>query len=217
MAELRAIFFDFDGLMLDTEYACFAGWQAVFQGQGSEYRLEEFQQIVGTDQNPRALLEERAGRKLDWDTIENERREIETKFGLDLEIKPGVLELLKEARSNNWICAVVSSSPYYWIKSNLDRCDAMHYFDGFICRGDAPKAKPSPDLYLEALRQFNLGGDETVALEDSHNGSLASKRAGIWSVAIPNDITRAMDFSHCDLITESVEDLSYEILVERFK
>ncbi|MDA0345920.1 MAG: HAD-IA family hydrolase [Verrucomicrobia bacterium] len=216
MSKLRAIFFDFDGLMLDTEYACFAGWQAVFQSHGFEYRLEEFQRIIGTDENPRALLEERVGCSLDWEKIEPERREVETKFGLDMAIKPGVMELVHDARTRGWICAVVSSSPHYWIRGHLERCEVIEHFDGFICRGDAPKAKPAPDLYLEALRQFNLTGSETVALEDSHNGSLAAKRAGIWCVAVPNDITRSMDFSHSDLITEKLEELTLDSLVQRF-
>jgi HAD superfamily hydrolase (TIGR01509 family) len=200
MPKLRAIFFDFD----------------VFKSSGFEYRLEEFQQIVGTDKNPRALLEERVGRSLDWEKIEPERREVETKLGLDMKIKPGVMELVHDARSRGWICAVVSSSPHYWIRGHLERCEVIEHFDGFICRGDAPNAKPAPDLYLEALRQFNLIGSETVALEDSHNGSLAAKHAGIWCVAVPNDITRSMDFSHADLVTENLEELTLNSLDQRF-
>ena len=74
MEKLKAVFVDFDGLMLDTEVACFAGWQFAFKMHGLEYRLEEFQQIVGTDQSPRPLLEERAGEPIDWSDVDPKRR-----------------------------------------------------------------------------------------------------------------------------------------------
>ena len=215
MAELRAILFDFDGLILDTEVACFGGWRWAFEQQGLEYTLEDFQSIVGTDQNPRTLFEERLGGSVDWETINPKRREYERKLGLEMEIKPGVIALLEEAIARGWRRAIVSSSPDHWVKPHLEKRGALHYFDDFICHGDAPKAKPAPDLYLEALKRLDLQPAETVALEDSYNGSLAAKRAGLWCVAIPNEITRGMDFSHTDYVTEDMESLSLDRLVEK--
>jgi HAD superfamily hydrolase (TIGR01509 family) len=216
MGNLKAVFFDFDGLILDTENACYAGWKIVFDWHGFDYPLMEFQRIVGTDSSPKQLLETWVGRSLDWASIDPERRKVENEFGRDMEIKPGVMELLLDARARGWKCAVVSSSPHHWVRGHLERRDAHNYFDGFICREDAALAKPAPDLYLEALRRLNLTGKETIALEDSHNGSLAAKRAGLWCVAVPNDITRSMDFSHADLVTENLAELRLDALSEMF-
>lgn len=216
MAELRAILFDFDGLILDTETACYGGWRWVFEKHGLKYPLEEFQTIVGTDSSPRALFEEKLGRSADWETINPERREYERTLGREMEINPGVVELLEEATVRNWRRAIVSSSPDHWVKPHLESRGVLHHFEDFICHGDAPKAKPAPDLYLEALRRLNVQASETVALEDSFNGSLAAKRAGLWCVAVPNAITRSMDFSHADHVTEQLDELSLSTLVEKF-
>ncbi len=216
MAVLRALLFDFDGLMLDTENACFGGWKWVFETHGLDYQLEEFQQIVGTDKSPRPLLEERLGAIPDWESVDVERREYERQLGCDMEIKPGVMELLSEAFSRGWKRAVVSSSPRHWVHPHLERRGVSHLFEDFICHGDAPRAKPAPDLYVEALRRLDVTGAESVALEDSYNGALAAKTAGIWCVAVPNDITRSMDFSHADLVTEDLSGLNLDVLSRRF-
>lgn len=217
MAVLRALLFDFDGLMLDTENACYGGWKWVFEKHGFDYLLEEFQQIVGTDETPRPLLEERLGAVPDWESVDVERREYERELGRDMEIKPGVMGLLSEACSKGWKRAVVSSSPRHWVHPHLERRGVSHLFEDFICHGDAPRAKPAPDLYLEALRRLDVNGPESVALEDSYNGALAAKAAGIWCVAVPNDITRSMDFSHADLVTEDLAGLTLDGLNERFR
>lgn len=216
MAVLRAILFDFDGLMLDTESACYGGWKWVFEKHGFDYALEEFQQIVGTDKTPRPLLEERLGAVPNWETVDLERREYELELGRHMEIKPGVMDLLSEACSRGWKRAVVSSSPRHWVHPHLERRGVSHLFEDFICHGDAAKAKPAPDLYLEALRRLNVNGAESVALEDSYNGALAAKTAGIWCVAVPNDITRSMDFSHADLVTEDLPGLNLNLLSRKF-
>lgn len=215
MANACALLFDFDGLILDTEVACYGGWRWTFEKHGLEYSLAEFQDIVGTDESPRSLFEERVGGiPVDWDLIDPERREYERRLGRDMEIKPGVLELLKEATEKGWRRAVVSSSPDHWVRSHLERRGALDLFEDLICMGDAPKAKPAPDLYLEALFRLGVDASQTVALEDSYNGSLAAKRAGIWCVAIPNAITRGMDFSHADLVMESVAEIKLDSLIK---
>ena len=214
MENLKAIFVDFDGLMLDTEVACFAGWRFAFEMHGLEYRLEEFQQIVGTDQSPRPLLEERLGEPVDWVKVDPKRRAHEMELGKSMELKAGVLELLEKARSRGLKLAVVSSSPHSWVDSHLERRGVMHFFDTVVCCDDAARAKPAPDLYLEALKRFGLSAQDAIAFEDSHNGSLAAKRAGLWCVAVPNEITQCTDFSHADLVVDSLEEVHLDGLLK---
>lgn len=208
MEKLKAVFVDFDGLMLDTEVACFAGWQFAFKMHGLEYGLEEFQQIVGTDQSPRPLLEERAGRPIDWGDVDPKRRAHELELGNCLELKDGVVRLLDSAKTLGLKLAVVSSSPHDWVDPHLEKRGVLDLFDAIVCHEDADRAKPAPDLYLEGLKQFGFSGHEVVAFEDSHNGSLAAKRAGLWCVAVPNEITEGTDFSHADCIVGSLNDVS---------
>lgn len=212
MPNLRAVFFDFDGLILDTEDACYAAWNSVFQEHGVEYKLEEFQSIVGTAGDPRPLLEQKVRRALDWSAIDPDRRARETELGRTMKIKPGVLALADRARALGWKCAIVSSSPHDWVRGHLERRGALDRFDDFICRGDVDRVKPAPDLYREAVCRCGINPSEAVTFEDSHHGAVSAKAAGIWCVAVPNDITRTMDFSPAHLLVESLEDINLDTL-----
>lgn len=77
------------------------------------------------------------------------------------------------------------------------------------------RAKPAPDLYLQALNRFGLRGDGDSAFEDFHNGSIAAKRVGFWCMAIPNEITDGMDFSHTDMVPDSLSDFRLDELNHR--
>ncbi len=207
MTKLRALFFDFDGLILDTEAACYASWQALFREHGHEYALADFQRIVGTSDgahDPRLILDGLVGRRLDWTALDTRRRGIEDAFGASLVVKPGVRPLLEAARAAGIALAVVSSSPHAWVGGHLARHGLAADLPLRVCAEDAPRGKPAPDLYLEALRRTGVPATATLALEDSHNGSLAAKRAGLWCAAVPHAITASQDFSHCDLRLETL-------------
>jgi beta-phosphoglucomutase-like phosphatase (HAD superfamily) len=81
--------------------------------------------------------------------------------------------------------------------------------------GDTERCKPSPALYLEALELLGVEAAGAVAIEDSPNGIAAARAAGIFCVAFPNDVTSALDFSHADLVLESLEDVPLDDLLAR--
>lgn len=219
MPTLRAIILDFDGLILETEGACFASWQEVFAAHGHRYELAEYLKIVGTHHgvwDPRAVLDRLCGGALDWARLEPGRRARELELGSALTVQPGVEELLRGARARGLRAAVASSSSHEWVDAHLERKGLRGYFDTTVCRGDAPEVKPAPDLYLEALRRLGVEARETVAFEDSHNGSLAAKRAGLWCVAVPTPVTATQDFSHVDLLVPTLAGLDLDTLLVRF-
>jgi putative hydrolase of the HAD superfamily len=76
--------------------------------------------------------------------------------------------------------------------------------------------KPAPDLYKLVLGRFGLRGHEAIAFEDSHTGSLAAKRANLWTVAAPNVSTAHHDFAHADLQVASLADVTLDQLMARF-
>src|SRR5581483_4526851 len=88
-----------------------------------------------------------------------------------------------------------------------------------ICTADRDpaRAKPAPVLYLEALEQLDVTADQAVAFEDSPNGVLAAKAAGIFCVAVPNEVTRdlGLDDAGADIVLESLADLPPESLFRR--
>ncbi len=84
------------------------------------------------------------------------------------------------------------------------------------CREDVRAPKPEPDLYRRVLEHFGIRPREAVAFEDSHTGTLAASRAGVWVVAVPNESTGHHDFGHVDLLVSSLADCRAEGLMARF-
>jgi HAD superfamily hydrolase (TIGR01509 family) len=207
MPTLRAALLDFDGLILDTESAGFEALRRVFAAHGATYTLADYLQIVGTHnfvRDPLQLLETSIGRSVDRAAFAAACREQETELHRHLVVLPGVTDLLAAARARGWKLGVVSSSSHQWVDGLLRQHGLFEHFDTIVCSGDAPRVKPEPDLYLEALRRLGVVANEAVAFEDSYNGSLAAKRAGLWCVAVPNAITRSQDFAHCDRVVGSL-------------
>ncbi len=216
---MRAALLDFDGLILQTEASNYAALQAIFRAHGAVYRLEEYLQIVGTTNealDPFLLLEQRTGRACDRAAFQAERSARETHLNAALQPLPGVVDLLDAAADRGWRLAVASSSSHDWVDRHLGRLGLFERFDAIICRGDAPQVKPAPDLYLEALRRLGVAPHEGIAFEDSYNGSLAAKRAGLRCVAVPHELTRSQDFSHCDLIVDSLATVDLAALSLKF-
>lgn len=216
---MRAALLDFDGLILQTEASNFTALQAIFSARGAVYRLDEYLQIVGTTNevlDPFHLLEQRTGRAWDRAAFQAERAAREEHLNASLLPLPGVIDLVDAATARGWRLAVASSSSHNWVDRHLRRLGLFHRFDTIVCRGDAPQAKPAPDLYLEALRRLGASAAESIAFEDSYNGSLAAKRAGLRCVAVPHELTRGQDFSHCDLVVDSLVSVDLADLTQRF-
>lgn len=216
---MPAALLDFDGLILQTEASGYASLQAIFAARGATYHLAEYLQIVGTSNNvldPFRLLEERTGRTWERAALQAERSAHEERLNASLTPLPGVVGLLDQADALGWKLAVVSSSSHDWVDRHLRRIGLFDRFATVVARGDAPQVKPAPDLYLEALRRLALTASEAIAFEDSYNGSLAAKRAGLRCVAVPHDLTRGQNFSHCDRIVDSLATVDLDSLRRQF-
>lgn len=212
---MPAALLDFDGLILQTEASGFASLRLLFAARGVEYHLADYLHIVGTTNeanDPYALLARRTGRTEDRGALMAERSAHEERLNADLVPLPGVVALLDQAAALGWQLAVVSSSSHDWVDRHLRRIGLLGRFATVVCRGDAPQAKPAPDLYLEALRRLGLGATEAVAFEDSYNGSLAAARAGLRCIAVPHELTRGQDFSHCSRVVGSLAEVDLRAL-----
>ncbi len=214
---IRAIVFDFDGLILDTEEPVYRSWLEVYQAHGEELPFERWVQIVGSTTSgfhPQHHLEERLGRPLPQEVLDR-RVGRRTEMILTNAVLPGVVEHLDAARELGLRLGCASSSTQEWVRGHLARLGILERFDCIRCRDDVAHAKPEPDLYVAVLDCLGVAADEAIAIEDSPNGVTAAKRAGLRCVAIPNSITARLDLSQADLVLNSLADASMAELLER--
>ena len=213
---IRAIVFDFDGLILDTEEPIYRSWLEVYQAHGEELPFERWIQIVGsttTGFHPQRHLEERLGRPLAQEELDR-RIGRRTEMILALDVLPGVRQRIAEARELGLKLGVASSSTEDWVRGHLERLGILDRFDCIRCRDDVEHPKPEPDLFLAAAACLGVPASEAIAIEDSPNGIAAARRAGMRCVAIPNSITARLDLSGADLVLTSLADMTLRELVE---
>jgi HAD superfamily hydrolase (TIGR01509 family) len=207
---IRALLFDFDGTIVDTEGPAFRAWYETFEEHGHELLLRDWSAAVGTvgGYDPVGHLEQLTGRRLDPKSVRDavRRRHLEL---VELEaLRPGIADYVAAAQALRIQIAVVTSATTEWVTGMLDRLALAEGWHSFhAAEGDATIAKPRPDLYVRALQALDIEPGEAIAIEDSPNGVRAAKAAGILCVAVPNDITRGLELSEADLILESLADV----------
>jgi len=214
---IRAIVFDFNGLILDTEEPVYRSWLEVYQAHGEELPFERWVQIVGsttTGFHPQHHLEERLGRALPKEVLDR-RIGRRTELVLAQKLLPGVVSQIDQAKAMGLKVGVASSSTAEWVRGHLTRLGILEKFDCLRCRDDVANAKPEPDLYIAVLDCLGVTAAEAFAIEDSPNGVMAAKRAGLRCVAIPNSITAKLDLSGADVVLRSLAELTLADLVKK--
>jgi HAD superfamily hydrolase (TIGR01509 family) len=214
---IRAVVFDFDGLILDTEEPVYRSWLEVYEAHGEELPFERWVQIVGSSTigfHPQHHLEERLGRPLPKEVLDR-RAGRRTELVLAEKLLPGVVERMDEAKALGLKIGVASSSSTEWVRGHLARLGILERFDCVRCRDDVSNVKPEPDLYLAVLDCLGVAASEAVAIEDSPNGLAAARLAGMLCVAIPNSITARLDLSAADVILASLADITLPELLNR--
>ena len=215
---IRALIFDFDGLILETEGPIFQSWKEVYHAHGQELSFPAWAQGIGAslvEFDPQLDLQARLGRTLDWDAIEPQRMAREVSLIEQQSILPGVLTYFKSARRLGIKLGVASSSSCHWVMGHLKRLGLVAYFDCIRASDDVRRVKPDSELYLAVLDALKVKAVDAIAFEDSPNGILSAKRAGIYCVAVPNSLTKQLPLNQADLQLYSLEDLSLEKLLQR--
>ncbi len=218
---IRALLFDFDGLILDTETLELHVWKTIYAEHGFDYPLQLWSQNVGMWGNsafdPAAHLHELTHDSLDVDAI-RKRHHAESAVLIEREpVRDGVQAYLLEARRLGLRLAVASSSPRYWVESHLTRLGLVQRFDRITTADDVPpgRTKPHPDIYLKALEQLHVTAAEAVAFEDSPYGVAAAHAAGLFVVAVPNPTTVQLKHEGANLVVSSLSNLPLEDLLRR--
>lgn len=205
----KSVLFDFDGILVDTEWAIYQAWLRTFTAHGHDLPLDVYTRCIGSDfatWSPKTHLEELSGLAFDWHDLDA-RRQLEIMDELEnAGPMPGVTRLLQILNQEGIPRAVVSSSSHHWVDGWLEKLDLTKHFQTIVCRGDAPRIKPAPDLYLEAARRLGLDPADCLVVEDSLNGMKSAIAAGMPVRVVPNRVTASLDFSGAERILTSLED-----------
>jgi HAD superfamily hydrolase (TIGR01509 family) len=200
---IKALIFDFDGLILDTEGPDYQAWQETYESFGCTLPLTEWAAEIGTFGvfDPYDYLARQLGRAIDRAAVGARRRARCAELIEQQAILPGVEDYLRDARERGLRVGIASSSSRSWVVGHLERFGLDKSFDCIKTADDVARVKPDPALYLAALDALGAQAHEALAFEDSPNGSLAATRAGIYCVAVPNPVTQqlALDVAHLRL------------------
>ena len=191
MNELKAVIFDMDGVLIDSESIHYEIERIIFDRLGISVPEEVHSTYMGTagdfmyaDLKSRFALTDSVEELLEADDLF--RGEY---FSNLAHIAPndGVIGLLDEIRATGLKLGVATSSPPEVVKILLTRCGIISYFDAIVTTTEAGPSKPAPDVYLLAAEKLNVSPSECVVFEDSPNGLLAAKRAGMFCIVMqPN-------------------------------
>ncbi|MCM3758316.1 HAD family hydrolase [Sporosarcina aquimarina] len=210
----KAVIFDFDGTIIDTESAWFDIYQEILKEQhGFNLTLEEFVKVVGsTDGALFDFIDQSLDVPMDRTVFHNQVNSRFEKIREQLALRDGFLETVKELKERGILLAVASSSKRNWIEGFLTQHGLLEYFPIIVSADDVDEVKPNPAIYEVALERLGVTPDEAIAVEDSYNGSIAAISAGVHCLIIPNDVTRSLSFHEKGQLIESFSDFDYRLL-----
>lgn len=212
---IRALVFDFDGLILETEAPSYETWAEIYREHGHELPMDKWHGYIGSDRgfDPAGHLAALVGEGFDRRSAQARRDERKTELIAALDVMVGVREYIADAKRMGLRLGVASSSSRAWVLGHLQRLRLDTDWDVVRTRDDVARTKPAPDLYLAAVEALRIQPGEALAFEDSVNGVIAAKEAGLLCVAIPNALTASMDLSRADLRLPSLAETPLQELL----
>jgi beta-phosphoglucomutase family hydrolase len=220
---IKAIIFDLDGTLVDSEPNYFASDNKLLAEYGlPEMDFEMKTKYVGI--GSRAMLEDI---KLQYPLEESIEILLEKKNKYYLEVArentrvfPEMLHFLKLLRENNYPLAVASGSSREVIKMILETTGIREYFSVIMSSEEVENGKPEPDVFLETAKRLGVRPENCLVLEDSQYGVEAARKAGMYSIALPDPQLKVMppSFREADLLLEKgIEDFSATKVLEWIK
>lgn len=210
----KALIWDFDGTIIDSEWPHFASARQACEHYGIELTLQWWQSRIGIHNKTHwsQVIIDDVGEPADFAAVLERTRQNKNAMTLAQPIRNGVGELFVEAHSSGVPIGVASSSSTSWVGPHLERLSLAQYVTVLRTRDDVEHAKPWPDVFLAAASALDTEPADCLVVEDSSAGVQAAKDAGMTCIACPNAVTEGQDFSRADLVVSSVSEVPRTLL-----
>jgi HAD superfamily hydrolase (TIGR01509 family) len=206
----RAVVFDMDGLLLETEVLWQRAEARLFERHGAGFTFEDKLTVMGTSA---AFTGEFFARRLGYpaDRAASLIREVSDlmleELQAQVDARPGAIELVKRLRGRVAL-GLASNSPRFLVDAALRSAGFSETFDAVVSSDDVVRPKPAPDLYLLACERLGVAPADALALEDTTSGIAAAKAAGMACIAVPQ--FAETDVAAADRVIDSLEELLVE-------
>ncbi|AJY77001.1 HAD family hydrolase [Paenibacillus beijingensis] len=194
--KIKAIIFDFDGTIIDTETAWYVAFRDAYKKHGVDLTLEQYSQCIGTNLNsfnPYEYLITELNLPIDREEFRKSVQAHHSSLMEQEKMRPGIMDYLNLAKEAGLKIGLATSSDRAWIDKYLNQLGILDYFDCIRTKDDVKNVKPDPELYLQALACLGVHAEEAIAIEDSPNGAKAAMEAGLNTVVSPNATTRHLE------------------------
>lgn len=211
---LKAVLFDMDGVLVDTEPLHHKAYQQMFSKVGIDVSSEMYEGFTGQStygicvqlcthfnlqQNPQELVQI--------------KRDNFTKLFFeddDLQLLEGVKDLILDYHANGLILVLASSASMFTINNVMKRFDLDQYFTDKLSGADLKASKPHPEIFVKAASSAGVLPNECIVIEDSTNGIKAAKSAGIFCVAYKSEHSKNQDYKLADMLISDYKEINFE-------
>lgn len=214
MKRIKAVIFDMDGLLIDSEPIQFEASKLLFRRYNHRFTVRHLRKFLGV-----RLVDELKALKHHWrlspgiNELQIERKNIFLKLVRQkLQLSEGAIELLRFLRKANLPIGLGTSADRWFIDEVMEKFRVRRYFDVIVGADGVKQGKPNPEVYLKVAGQLKVSPKNCLVLEDAVNGVAAAKNAGMTCFAIPNSYIPKKYYQEADGIFQSLSELSHTLI-----